>query len=54
MRAQHTFGASRGRVTVFAEAQNVLNRRNLAPVDGVAQPLAPRRSSAGLQIRFGE
>ena len=54
-----------GRVTVFAEALNVLNRQNLAPAEGVVQPftgvvtdfsraLAPRRASIGFEIRFGD
>jgi hypothetical protein len=53
-RAEHTFGASQRRITAFAEALNLLNRRNLAPVDGTAQPLGPRRLSMGLDVRFGE
>jgi outer membrane cobalamin receptor len=63
-RAQRALDFSKGRITVFAEVLNVLNRQNLGPADGLVQPLTgeatgfsrtliPRRVSAGIQLDVG-
>jgi hypothetical protein len=63
LRAQRTFRSTEGRITLFGEVLNLLNRDNQAPAAGVIRPrsleavgfgreLMPRRSSAGILISF--
>jgi outer membrane cobalamin receptor len=63
LRAEHTFGAGRRRLTLFGEVLNALNHRNRGPADGYISPdtgeaigfseaLFPRIATAGARIEF--
>jgi outer membrane cobalamin receptor len=65
VRAQRAFASPGGRMTLFAEMLNVLNRTNLAASSGLidrftgeatgfSRSLMTRRASVGAEIRFGE